>query len=224
MAGVYDESDWFTARQIVEVVGLYCVPGHRTSVSGMIRWIKEQQDGLYGWRFNGSTARWYGEYRGATAYHWRAFLFDGALSSALQEEAARRRKLAGEVKQRDARIAKGWVVDLPKPVLDLSLPNSGPLAPILAADAGIPWLPDLPIRAICVVRFGAVSLWKRRFFSEALLDRHGERVCVAANPQHPMHLWVFAEQSRWRQRRYIQDGQSYIGCAWRISRRRGRKA
>lgn len=223
MAGVYDESDWFTARQIVEVVGLYCVPGHRTSVSGMIRWIKEQQAGLYGWWFNGNTARWYGEYRGATAYHWRAFLFDGALSSALQEEAARRRKLAGEVKQRDARAVKWQRVDKPKPALDL-LSSKGDLAGRLAADAGILWLPELSIRETRIVINGVVSFGNWEFRLDALEDRHGEWVSVAANADLPMQLWVFTEQSRWRQRRYIQDGQSYIGCAWRISRRRGRKA
>ncbi len=107
MSGVYDETDWFTARQIAEVVDLYRLPGHRTSVSGIIRWIKEQKAGRYGWRFEGRTARWYGKYRGATAYHWSVFVFDGALCSALMQGARRRRKNAGEVKKNLAGLPKG---------------------------------------------------------------------------------------------------------------------
>ncbi|RWR50588.1 hypothetical protein EOW65_06430 [Sinirhodobacter ferrireducens] len=110
MSQEYDETDWFTARQIAEVVSRYRIPGYRTSESGVIRWIKEQRAGPYGWRFEKNTAKWYGEYRGATAYHWAAFLFDGALCSALLEEGKRRRKAAGEAKRKAKRIAKGWKV------------------------------------------------------------------------------------------------------------------
>ncbi|RWR30753.1 hypothetical protein D2T31_07205 [Sinirhodobacter populi] len=114
-------------------------------------------------------------------------------------------------------------MDKPKPALDL-LSSRGDLAGKLAADAGMLWLPELSIREIRITRNGVVSFGNREFRLDALACRHGERVSVAANADWPMRLRVFTEQSRWRQRRYIQDGQSYIGCAWRISKRRGRKA
>jgi len=212
MSQGYDETDWFTARQIAEVVIRYRVPGHRTSESGIIRWIKEQRAGRYGWTFNGNTAQWYGEYRGATAYHWAAFRFYGALCSALQEEAKRRRSESGEAKRRAGRIAKGWKVDRPNPVLDLDLAE-GELARVLAADARVDWLPPLVVRDERITRFGSVSFQGEQFFCDRLIERHGEKVCLAASHHLAGLLWVFTMQGRWKRRRYIHDRDHYIGVA-----------